>query len=317
MAQKKQQDIRQRLNELQRQSREQHMELAGVDVKALRDLEQKIDKQFTDLAESLKKELRGNGSDIAERHKISQKRTEALFQKEIEGLLPPEIFHPTFCFCLPFISAANVDHGNEPAEIDPPADASVTFESTDCIGHPYVDAKSPGAGGTSIAELTSYCRFSFIPSTDGIYCIRPLVYMNGHFLAWTWGACNGTGLGTAIAQVKLQVQIDQLSLPVKTIEHTIVDEVVSGGSDTQGGFAYDSAIDGGASTSVILQGGHEAVVWVKCICYVKVIDHGRAWVDMQTSPQFYFKVPTVRWGKVFCWPWWRSLGRSTALPSVP
>ena len=230
---------------------------------------------------------------------------------------------PFFCVCWPYHVAAHVGNGNDPPIISPPeggtGSASVSFEAAGCVGHPIVDARGQGTGTTNSAELTSYGRFAFTPSTDGTYCIHPLVYMNGHVFAWTWGACGGTveDMGTAVARVKLEVQIDQLSLSVKTIEHTIVDEAVSGGTDTEGGFAYDSAIDGGASTSVVLQGGHEVVVWVKCVCFVQVVNYGRAWVDMQTSPQFYFKVPVVRWGKVICWPWWTSLGRLTALQSVP
>jgi len=84
-----------------------------------------------------------------------------------------------------------------------------------------------------------------------------------------------------------------------------LEQIASAGQDLHSGFAYDSQVDGGAAVSACLQGGHEAVVWVECESYAQIANHGRAWVDMQASPSFCFKVPEVSWG----WraPWWRML----------
>ena len=320
-------DVSQRFSDLRRQSREQHLELMGIKVEALRKLERKVDKEFAALADEVKKGLREQGTDEAKLHANSLKRTRALIQKEIEGIIRPgltdlDYAHRLFCICFSHNYASEEGTGNDPEIIKPPSggtgSASVTFDPTGCVGHPIVDAEGQGSPSENSADLTSYCRFAFTPSGDGTYgtyCVNPLVYMNGHYLIWTWGSCGGTAedRGTAEVKVELTVQIDQLSLPVKAIHHAVIDQTVTDGSDAQSGFAYDSAIDGGARTSVILKNGDQAVVWVKCRCLAKVKNNGRAWVDMQTSPQFYFKVDHVRWGPAICW----SMVPETMLPSLP
>ena len=242
-----------------------------------------------------------------------------MFQKVTEGVISPDIgeLRPRpMCVCFSFNFAGNVGNGHDPAVLNPPVSpknsASVTFDPTDCVAHPKVDAHGDGTGTTTSAEITSWCRYSFIPSKDGMYCIRPLVYMNGHYLLWTWGTCSGTAedLGSGRVKASVTVQVDQLSLPVKTVEHTVFDHSTSGGSDTQSGFAYDSTTDGGVATSVYLEGGHEAVVWIKTTCFAEITNHGRAWVDMQTSPQFYSRVDEVRWGPIVCFPWYANAAKA-------
>ena len=75
-----------------------------------------------------------------------------------------------------------------------------------------------------------------------------------------------------------------------------------------------STVDGGLATSVLLQGGHEAVVWVKCKIFAEVTNHGRAWVDMQTSPKFYFRTDAMPWGRVFCFPRYANPAEATPIP---
>ncbi len=319
-------DIAQKLYDLRRKGREKHLELAGVEVKKLRALEERIDADFGKLAEAVKKDLAETGAEVADRHEVSRNRTVMIDQKVAEGVISPHITDmraPIFCICLSHNFAADAGHGHEPAILTPPSGgtgiANVTFETTGCVAHPIADARGQGTGTTNSAEITSWCRYSFMPSVDGLYCIKPLIYLNGHYLVWTWGTCSGLAedLGTATAQVVVTVQVDQLSLPVKTVAHTVVDKTGSGGSDTQSGFAYDSEIDGGASTSVFLQGGHEAVVWIKCTAFAEVVNHGRAWVDMQTSPKFYAKVDQVRWGRILCFPWAHSSPLTATPISLP
>jgi hypothetical protein len=125
--------------------------------------------------------------------------------------------------------------------------------------------------------------------------------MNGHWLIWTWGTCEGVSHGSGKLHVKNRVKVYQVLSLLKETEYTVVD-FVSTGPDDQSGFSYDSIMDGGAGVSVYLEGGHEAIVEVECECYVEISNHGRAWVDMQTSPHFYYKVNQLRWGPVWCWP---------------
>jgi len=318
--------VTQKLHELRRKGREEHLRLMGVEVKKLRRLERQIDGEFAELAAGVKKKLPKMGADVAEMHDRSRDRTAMIAQKTAEGVLSPDItdVRPRmFCVCFSHNSALQVDGCSHSTTITPSSGgtgtASTTFGSAGCESHPMVEARGQGTGTTNSAENTVWCRYAFMPSVDGLYCIKPQVFLNGHYLVWTWGTCSGTAedLGTAKARTKITVQVDQLSLPVKTIEHTVVDQTVSGGSDSQSGFAYDSDVDGGISTSVLLQGGHEAVVWVKCTSFAEVTNHGRAWVDMQTSPQFYFKVDDLRWGRVLCFPWhpWHHEATPITLPA--
>ena len=315
-------DISQKIYEMRRKGREMHLEFQGIDTRKLRHLEASIDGGFVELAEAVRKGLGGTGGEIAERHKLSRDRHVKMYQKVAEGVISPDIgdLRPrAHCICLSFNLAGSVGNGNDPVVLGPPTggtgSASVTFDPTGCVSHPMAEARGAGTGTTNSAEITSWCRYSFMPSIDGTYCIRPLVYLNGHYLLWTWGSCSGDAedLGSGRISAKVTVQVDQLSLPVKTVEHTVLDHSAAGGSDTQSGFAYDSGTEGGLGTSVYLEGGHEAVVWIKTTCLAEVTNHGRAWVDMQTSPQFYSRVDEVRWGRIICFPWYASMAQATPI----
>jgi hypothetical protein len=127
--------------------------------------------------------------------------------------------------------------------------------------------------------------------------------MSGHYLLWTWGDCDGGNQGSGLVRVTLQIQVDQFSSPVSTRNHVVLEQITSSpGANFESGFSYDSAVDGGAATTAFLQGGHEAVVWVRAICEAEITNRGAAWVDMQSSPTFYFKADRVNWGWKICIP---------------
>ena len=186
------------------------------------------------------------------------------------------------------------------------ASGSVTYNAGANIAHPTADAHGQGTGTINTAKVTTSFRFAFNPTSNGTYCIYPLVYMNGHWLVWTWGTCGGTAedLGSGEVKVMVRIKVTQLDQKLKEREHVVIHKNVSAGQDQHSGFAYDSDVDGGTATTVYLQGGYTAVVWVECECFAQISNHGRAWVDMQSSPSFYFKAGQIRWGWRICYPWW-------------
>jgi hypothetical protein len=321
--------IRQKLYDLRLQTRERYLELKGVDVKRLRELERDIDSEFGELVASLHDQRRQEGKERAETHKKILAMSQASLSSDAEKALhadlstqtsildhlaiatidPSKLVSAWWCHCH-YTSWLfnNLGHGDV-ITIDPPSGgtgiATVTYDTSLNQAQPYADARGGGTGTINTAQVRTWYKFAFTPITDGTYCIRPMVFMNGWWLLWTWGACGGTSedLGIGTVQVMLRVRVDQLSTTVKEIEHTVLDQNLSGGSNDEGAVDYVSDRDGGASMTVSLQGGHEAVVFIECEVYTQMINHGRAIVDMQSSSGFYFQVPLVAIGRRHChWP---------------
>jgi hypothetical protein len=311
-------EIRQKLYELRRIGRERYLDFMGIDVQRVRELEKSLDTQYEELAVGIRDMLKNAGKERAEQHQASMERVQGLIRKDTERMversqsLRDEALRPgrlAICFFLPFWTLSTVG-SDDSTTLDPPtggnASGSVTYTAAN-TAHPSADSGwGPGTGTINSAQVKTWFRFAFTPTTDGVYCIRPIAQMNGHWLVWTWGTCGGTAedLGSGTARVTLRVRVDQLSVPVKEIEHLVFEQNASAGLDIESGFGYDSEVDGGASMQVHLQGGHEAVVWVECESYAQIANHGRAWVDMQTSPFFHFKVPEVYWGRLALTPIW-------------
>ena len=134
-----------------------------------------------------------------------------------------------------------------------------------CSGHPLVDAQ--GNGNLSAAELESTCTFTFTPFSTGLYCIRPVVQLSGHYLAWTWGGCEQEP-GRAAVEVRVTTTVEQPAANlIRTQEQTVVNESTSfpaGDSTLQSGFAYDSVAQGGTGINVVLISGEEVTVRVTC-----------------------------------------------------
>ncbi len=166
----------------------------------------------------------------------------------------------------------------------------------------YVDAKGPGVG-TSRGEVKAQYKYTFEPPKDGIYCIGPHIFLNGHWLAWSWGSgSTPQDTGVASVNVSIKVQIDQLSATIKTHEKTVLDITKQAGANGQSGFSYNSITDGGSSTKAYLMGGYDAVIFVDVTASADVLKHGRAIVDMKTSPSFGCRVDAVFYGRRKCYP---------------
>ncbi len=311
--------IRKKLYELRKTGREDYMRLAGINVEKVRATEKKIDAQYEEIARELKSSLKEAGKETAEMHANSFKRAHARFlettQMQLEkaelGYVYPAVIPDKYVFPLCWCSYPNVATPVAPPEDTVDLDGggasgSVTYNAGANIAHPIADAHGLGTGTINTAKVTTSFRFAFNPTSNGTYCIYPLVYMNGHWLVWTWGTCGGTAedLGSGEVKVTVRIKVTQLDQKLKEREHVVIHKNVSAGQDQQSGFAYDSDVDGGTATTVYLQGGYTAVVWVECECFAQISNHGRAWVDMQSSPSFYFKAGQIRWGWRICYPWW-------------
>jgi hypothetical protein len=307
---RKDETVRQQLYDLRLKGRERYLELMGVDMPKVRALEKELDTGYEKLAGEVRRSLKKAGAEAAEWHRKSQAKGKRMLEAEVAKAailehLEPKVAIP-LCWCFSIMQATPVGTGEDDVVIDPPTggtgSGSVTYDATGNVAHPIADAKGGGTGTINSAQVTTWFKFAFTPSHDRAYCIRPLAYMNGHWLLWTWGTCGGTpeDLGSGIVRATVKVRVTQLASTIKEIEHDVVNVSLSAGSSQESGFYYDSSTDGGASTFAVLEGGHEAVIFVSCDIYAKIANHGRAWVDMQTSPHFYFKVPELYWGPVVC-----------------
>jgi hypothetical protein len=314
------QEIRNRLYDLRLRSRERYLELMGIDIPKVREMEKDIDAQYEKLTAEIRDMLKDKGREKAEQHKASLERARGIIHKNIESLVDRQhsiigredalLMPKLLAICLYYPFPAPIVGSGDNVTLDPPsgvgASGSVTYNGAASIAHPYAEAWGMGTGTINSAQVKTWFKYAFTPKSDGVYCIHPLVYMNGHWLVWTWGTCGGTpeDLGSGTVRVTLRVRVDQLSTTVKQIEHTVLEQNVSAGMGTQSGFGYDSDVDGGADMSVLLEGGHEAIVWVEAESFARISNHGRAWVDMQTSPFFYFRVDGVYRGPLKVAPIW-------------
>jgi hypothetical protein len=298
--------IRNKLYEVRRQSRERHLKFMGVDVKKFRELERDINKKYGEVIESLQKiRLEEGGEERAKKHEeILEMRQKTLKTKKTDLQLGVLVL---LCGCdYTNDETANVGNSKDTEgeiTIDPSSGgtgtATVNYDETLNQAQPFADVSGGGTGTINSVQINTWYRFSFFPASDDTYCILPSVIMNGWWLLWTWGGGCGTSVdpGSGRVWVKLKVRVDQLSATVKEIEHTVLDQNVTGGGDGEGAVDYVSDIDGGAGMTVQLQGGHEAVVFVECEVYVQITNFGRAIIDMQRGRGFYFRVPSVAWGR--------------------
>ena len=289
-------DINPKLVQIRLQSRMRYLDLAGIDPKKVLQLEQEIDGQYDELAYVVRGMLKEAGKEMAEQ------------QQKCLGLARDKRLAVAKAKLWPWWDPCSADarffsHG-EPVTVP----GTVSYEAAGNIAHLLVDTNAPD----SPKEIEAEYRFILdlpdvpadVPSLAMRYCVCPVVQMNGHWLTWSWiGGCGGTGLvGSSLAKVTLKVEVYQGGLlkgENGTVGYTVLDESVTDGHDDQSGFYYDSEVDGGASLNVKLEPGTDATVVVKCIAKVAAVNYGRAWVDMSTSPQFYFKVPEVHWGLSF------------------
>lgn len=299
-------DVKLKLVQLRGQGRERYLELAGIDVKKVLQVEQELEAQYQELAAGVQGMLKGAGQEIAEQQKASLEAAQHLWKKtQVQMTALPYIRWPWPWWDPCCLRATYNSHGDPVSE----ARRVVTYEAAGNIAHPRVEARSADANAGEVPK-TVEAWFRFIlddPPCNGSYCVCPIVQMNGHWLAWAWASGCGaaSAQGKAKAKVTLEVKVYQ-ALALKgelwvpgenTPGKKILNESVEvPDTDNQSGFYYDSDVHGGGSLNVYLEAGLDATVDVRCIAEVDVTSPGLAWVDMATSPQFYFKVPEVHWG---------------------
>lgn len=305
-------DILKSLYEIKLKSRERHFEARGLDISKVLKAEKEEQASYDRLADKLREEIKKNGETEAKQQELTLLRRKRIIQKKIATLIagrseanePFRPWPPWPCYCLPFQDAPFVAKSANTIIIPPngTGSASVTWDG-DSIAHPKADV--PGqAGVVNSVSAFAQCKFAFTPADDGIYCIDPMVQMNGHWLMWTWGSCSGDNLGSGSIKIIIRIKVDQLSANITTFENIILNKSTLNKDDGASGFYYDSLNNnyywGKLNNWAYLEGGHEAVITVECEATVTMADYGRAWVDMQTSPNFYFKAPSVSWGSRFC-----------------
>lgn len=308
-------DIFKSLHGIKLKSRERYIEARGIDVNKIKRIEEEITSSYNDLADKLKDKLKNAGEFEAKQLEVSLERRKRIDQKKLESLMEAKLTQAKFvpssvipigpCFCWSYAHAMLVGNSGDTI-INPPngtGQATINWDVSKFMAHPRVDV-SGQAGSTNSATAISQFKFAFTPAKDGNYCIKPIAQMNGHWLIWTWGSCSNENIGSGSVKVISRILVDQLSSNVGKFEKIVLNESRSKGDDEASGFYYDPVDT--PSNVIYLEGGHEAVIKVECEVTAKMTDFGRAWVDMQTSPDFYFKVPSVSWGRQYClifnWP---------------
>jgi hypothetical protein len=297
-------DVRDQLYKLRLQGRESYLELMGVDIKKVRQLEKKIDGQYDELFGKVREMVKNSGKENVELHKKSLERFRLMNQLNTEktitsGMQQPDsyVYIPKMCLSIFTAPLSELEGHGYSIETEGGGSGLVTFDPGN-IAHPIADSNwGQGTGTISNAQVNTWFKFKFRPATTRRYCIRPIVHMSGHWLIWTWGTCaTPEDQGSGEVWVKLRVRVKQEDFELAAKEHLILEETAAGGNDIESGFAYDSQVDGGASLNVELFGDCDAIVYVECESYARISNHGRAYVDMKTSPSFYFSVPEVWWG---------------------
>ena len=163
--------------------------------------------------------------------------------------------------------------------------ANITWDPREdsCLGRPIVDGQGQGNGALSVSELDAVCTYTFLPASTGLYCIRSVVQLSGHYFALTWGGCEQEP-GRACVRVTLAVDVEQPSGDaIHSTDFTVFNECASfpaGISTVNNGFAYDSSFQAETGVNVLLEAGDEVTVRVTCTLFAQVFNLGWAWVDL-------------------------------------
>lgn len=308
-------EVNQRLSDLRRETRERYLEFMKIDVDALREIEASTEDHYEEIAGMLTPMIKEMGKDAVKRHQYSVERFNTLNAKAKEltqyGTVDPSLLRRAFCFCFPYSTIASVNQNCEPWKN--PLDTEETenirvkaecnHDTTKKVFQPYLKVNGSTSGELNEGKVRIWYTYTFKPYTDGIYCISPDIFLNGHWLAWTWGSCDtSTPLGIADVKVSCKVRIDQLSTTIKTHEYEVLN-IHKDGQSGQSGFSYASLLDGGSHTKVYLEGGFDAVIFVEVEAFASVLNPGIAIIDMKTSPVFGCKSEELWYAKQFCIPW--------------
>jgi len=295
-------EIRTELNKLGMDTQNRFWELRGINPEKARALESATGKKYAALYDRLRELNKNQGKEVLEQHELSINREMRWINAmRDDGIARVAVPAWLWCHCHS-IHPASCERRDQLLSAVPDIPSVKATNSWDAVSpnkaRPMVDVSGQGAGTTASADARVWYTFSFIPPSDGKYCINPTVMMSGYWLLWTWGDCAGTTTGSGELKVMLRVRVDQLSSTVKTMEKEILSRKSPSG--LMSGWNYDSVTDGGSSVVAYLEGGHEAVVVVEAELSASIANYGRAVVDMSTNSNYYYWVKHMHWGKRHC-----------------
>lgn len=298
-------ELRDKLYELKLQSRQQLLEVMGIDLRKLRALEDKQDKAYQKLEQQVQSAYKKSGSDIAKRHEHSLTYAlHAMAQQIDHSLAVSDRFaqlesYLFFCRCH-YPHTAEIKGSGEEIEQIPSygntSDGSVEFVTNSNRARMMARADSPHTGESGSARVKAWFKFAFTPETNDTYCIRPIAHLNGFWTSFSGSGCETyESLPIIGMETQLFVRVEQLSEIVQSTYHDVLFAPVPG--DFARGFDYDSEVNEDLTIEVELQGGDQAVIFVECRLSAYANNGSHAKLDLLTSPHFYFEVPTVKWGK--------------------
>lgn len=300
-------DLQHDLRKLRASSARRFRELAGIDLDRVKTVGDEVGAEYQIQLQRVRDELAGAGERVAEEHSQWLRfNKRSVQQRFVQAIAQPR---PS-CLCLPiFAEDSTESHANSQC-LGSCIENDAHLGPEPNTAHPRLEVHGPGPGESNVAEMTVQFDFDLEPGGDGEYCIAPVCQLSGHWLTWTWGTCSNVAAGSeAHVSVEKTVQVVQgfddfefplvLAVggpPVYSASHQVVDHIELEGGDSQSGFSFN----GVPAFGVNLSGGNPVTVRIICRIQASVQGYGRAIVDMNTSPNFYFRTPEVRWGPTIC-----------------
>lgn len=300
-------NLQEDLRKLRASSARRFRKLAGIDEAAVQSVADEVGAEYQSQLDCVRAELAGAGERIAKEHTqwllFNKKLVQQRFVAAIAQARPS-------CFCLPIFTEDLTDSHTNSECFGTCIENDAHLGPEPNSAHPRLEVHGPGPGESNTAELTVQFDFDLEPGGSNDYCIQPVCQLSGHWLTWTWGTCTDTAAGSAAyVSVEKTVQVIQgfddfefpLALavggpPVYSTSHQVVDHTEMEGGDTQSGFSFN----GVPTFGIYLSGGNPVTVRIICRIQASVQGYGRAIVDMNTSQNFYFRVPELRWGPTIC-----------------
>ncbi len=296
-------EIHDKLLKLKQQNKLEQLKLRGIDLAKLRTLEKQQSKEYQRLAKSLQVLYEKSGKEIADRHQRSQHRSLKKMARQMDHALRttphfPDMPFLYLCDCQ-FPYTADIKGTDQEIILLPQngtlSSGSVNFDNSLNRATLFASANSTLEDDYASADVQARFKFAFTPESDGTYCINPVIHLNGYWLLWSGTACaDFPSLPVAGIFVEINVRIEQLSDPVADFYFTVPSG--SNSPSFSGAFDYDSALTDDFPVKADLTGGDQAVVSVSCKVQAYANNGIHATVDMQSSPYFYFEVPTIKWG---------------------
>lgn len=316
-------EIRKKIQDLRIKTQERSFKAMGYDLTKFDKLDQEIAADYKEVIGGIQSQLKGVGKDVATSHMKTWDRWST--SKDIMVQAKYGIVEKLpFFICYPYTEAEYVDHSNPADSVtttptSPNSIAELTYDDDpEHTAHPRVQVTGPGRSdpNTYKATVETWFRFSFRTGTAGMYCIQPVIQLNGHHLLFVsnYGDCSNPDFpvtkGEGKVGVTLTVSFEQYGdwvtreIPASRIQELSPNPLIYGAEDsgeTHNGVYYDSLIHGGAFTLASLGADRDTTVKITCKIEAEIKHWHWAWVDMKATPDFYFRVPEVKIGYM---PWW-------------